>query len=44
MFFTSGLEVVLLQKVDPVGTMLGGYFDLYNGSLGGGVYYLGMML
>ena len=26
--FTNGLEVVLLQKVEPVGMMLGGYLDL----------------
>jgi hypothetical protein len=25
---TNGLEVVLLQKVEPVGMMLGGYLDL----------------
>lgn len=41
---TSGFEVVWWQNVEPVGGMLGGYFDLYNGSLGGGTYSLGIML
>lgn len=41
---TSGLEVVWLQKVEPVGLMPGGYLDLWRGCLGGGTYSLGMML
>jgi len=41
---TNGLDVVWLQKVEPVGLMVGGYFDLYKVSLGGGTYYLGMIL
>jgi hypothetical protein len=41
---TRGLEVVWLQKVEPVGLMPGGYLDLWRGSLGGGTYSLGMML
>jgi hypothetical protein len=41
---TKGLEVVWLQKVEPVGLMPGGYLDLWSGCLGGGTYSLGMML
>ena len=41
---TSGLEVVWWQKVVPVGLTVGGNLDLYNGSLGAGTYYLGMIL
>jgi hypothetical protein len=41
---TSGLEVVWLQKVEPVGLIPGGYLDLWRGSLAGGAYSLGMML
>jgi hypothetical protein len=44
MINTNGLEVVLLQKVDPVGIILEGNLDLYIGPLAGGLYYLGIML
>lgn len=42
--FTNGLDVVWLQKVVPVGLIVGGNLDLYKGSLGAGTYYLGMIL
>jgi hypothetical protein len=38
------LDVVWWQKVVPVGTMFGGYFDLYSFYFAGGWYYFGMML
>jgi hypothetical protein len=41
---TRGLEVVWLQKVEPVGLMPGGYLDLCRGCLAGGTYSFGMML
>lgn len=41
---TPGLEVVLWQKVDPVGGRFAGYFDLYTASFGGATYSLGIKL
>lgn len=33
-----------MPKVEPVGGIFGGYFDLYKGYFGGGTYYFGMIL
>jgi|LakMenE18May11ns_1017448.scaffolds.fasta_scaffold9231368_1 hypothetical protein len=43
-YFTFGLDVVTWQNVDPVGGMLGGYFERYIGLFTSGLYSLGMML
>ena len=43
-YYTPGLEVVLLPNVDPVGGIVGGYWDLYILGFDGGLYYFGMIL